>query len=381
MTLWKIFWSWFETTMEARATLAMVILVLFSVGFFLTTRNTGCALWVILVGLLGFLLYAYPLSNFFLLPVGIALFAWGVRIRTRKKPWDYIRAVATVPGGGIRRGLTAVEAAVLLEHGEANILTILTFGMIKKGILKVTSEKPFSVALSGGSLSDTFADMKKAHVPVRGYERDALKAIDAASGGLGDTDLSSVSFRETFGRLIKNVTDKVRGFDIAETRSYYQKIVARAWQEAGKGAASLRPEIFEASMDWMMLDVSFSDRMKKLDLGPSYRPLWIPRPAVAAAGGGGGILPAGGGPGPGPTIGDVAKSIAGRFENMGKSMAGFMDLGDKAGGGIDLSGLDKLTSDILKSAAKGSGSGGGGGGCACACAGCACACACAGGGR
>jgi hypothetical protein len=381
MTLWRLFWTWFKGSTNARMTMGTVILGLLTLGFFLTTRNTGCALWLVLAGVSGFLLYAYPASNFILLPPAVALLAYGVRVRTKKRGWDYIRAVATVPGGGIRRGLTAVESAVLLQLEEAKILTIMTFGMVKKGILKVTSESPFTVALAGGTLEATIEAMKKSHVPVRGYERDALKAIDAASGGLGDTDLSSVNFTKTLEDLIRHVTDKIRGFDVAETTSYYNKIVARAWKEAERGAASLRPEIFEASMDWMLLDKGFGDKVKKMDLGPSYRPVWIPRPAAAAAGGGGGLLSGGGGPGPGPGLGDVAKSIAGRFENMGKSLAGAMDLGGTAGGGIDLSGLDKLTSDVLKSAAKGAGSGGGGGGCACACAGCACACACAGGGR
>jgi hypothetical protein len=68
-------------------------------------------------------------------------------------------------------------------------------------------------------------------------------------------------------------------------------------------------------------------------------------------------------------------------------LAGKMDpisVGLKSSGLVNLSGVDKVTVDVLESLASSSGSGGGGGGgggCACACAGCACACACAGGGR
>jgi len=53
-------------------------------------------------------------------------------------------------------------------------------------------------------------------------------------------------------------------------------------------------------------------------------------------------------------------------------------LGISRQGVVDLSGVDKVTVDVLQGMAEGGGGGGGGG---CACAGCACACACAGGGR
>jgi hypothetical protein len=123
-----------------------------------------------------------------------------------------------------------------------------------------------------------------------------------------------------------------------------------------------------------------------------YRPMWIRPPIFIGGGfgggGGGGGAPSGGDPSVGgsTTFGDVAASFAGWTENTMGNLAdtispGSLQAETAAGGFVDLSGVDRVTSDFFEAMAEASAKGGSGGGGGCACAGCACACACAGGGR
>ena len=86
-------------------------------------------------------------------------------------------------------------------------------------------------------------------------------------------------------------------------------------------------------------------------------------------------------------FGDVAGSFSGWAETTMGGMAaailpGSMSIPAAKGGFLDLSGVDRVTSNVFEAIGKASSSGGGSGGSSsCACAGCACACACAGGGR
>ena len=384
ITVFDLAWRWFKHSAGARVVLGSALMLLFSIGFFLITNKTGCTLWALLAAGLGFLLYAFPASNFVILPVSIAALVIGIRVQRGKKGHDYIRAVVSVPGGGVKRGLTAVEAAALLDLPAPKVLTIMFFGMVKKGLTKIAAEKPFTVQLAGGTFQATHDLAKAKHIPVRAYEKEAMMEIDAAADKTGAAVLAQVKLDTTLEKLQRNVADKVTGFDIDRTKSYYNKITKRAWSEAQKGIASLRPEIFDASLDWMMLEPDFKQQWEGIDLGPGYHPVWLGGFSVSS--GSGGQIGAGlagmgvGGAGvPGIGVLDVTKSIAGKLETIGKSLVDSVGFPDLASKGIDLSGLDKLTSDILTSAR--SGSGGGGSGCACACAGCACACACAGGGR
>ncbi len=64
----------------------------------------------------------------------------------------------------------------------------------------------------------------------------------------------------------------------------------------------------------------------------------------------------------------------------GAIIPGSLSVSDGRGGVIDLSGFDRVTSDLFRALGEFAGEVGGGG-VGCAGGGCACACACAGGGR
>ena len=321
-----------------------------------------------------------------------------VMLKRRKN--KYLPPIAEVEGGGIKRGLTAPEAAVVLEEPLGKVLSLVVFGLLKKGVLVLANEKPFTV-----TVREPFAmqmEPKKQRlklrrerarqegVALRAYEEAFLDRLEKASG---DPPLADLDFTDELQTLVQNTADRLAGFDLSDTREYYQRIIARALKEA----EATVPESAKASttldrgLEWILLSESAGDVFDRYH----YRPPWYRRryyTGHTGGGGGGGILlPGGGGeagPGWSPTVGDAAAGYAGWAENVFGDMAGAIlpgSVGDAAKGGfLDLSGIDKVTGEVLEAMAESSGSsggGGGGGGCACACAGCACACACAGGGR
>jgi len=51
-------------------------------------------------------------------------------------------------GHGIKRGLTAVEAAVLMQQPMDKIFTMILFGLLKKGAAEVVTKEPLELKIS-----------------------------------------------------------------------------------------------------------------------------------------------------------------------------------------------------------------------------------------
>ena len=192
--------------------------------------------------------------------------------------------------------------------------------------------------------------------------------------------------------LITHTAERLKGFDLSDTKEYYQKIVKRALDQAKRiGDIPELEQYIDRHMQWMMIDDDYPTVFT--NRGYNYRPIWV-RPFASADRIG---IPSAGpstsgpsAPGGKTSFADVASSFAGWTENTAGNLASSILPGSLevkgSGGMVNLSGVDKVTGDIFKalgeaSSSGGGGSSGGGSSCACACAGCACACACAGGGR
>jgi hypothetical protein len=83
----------------------------------------------------------------FCLPLGIPAIVifFIVRGVIRASKPKYLPAVAQVEGGGIKRGLTAPEAAVILELPLTKVLLLVVFGMLEKGLIRQTDDNPLKV--------------------------------------------------------------------------------------------------------------------------------------------------------------------------------------------------------------------------------------------
>ena len=287
-----------------------------------------------------------------------AIIFFGIR-QNKIRRMKYLPPEVSVEGVGIKRGLTAPEAGLLLEMPLDKVLTMILFGLIKKGALEVSSRSP--------QLKFKVLDAVPADQP---YEKTFLASLDK-QGLAPEAKLQALMID-----FIKETNSKMKGFSRKETIAYYKSIVSQAWQQV---TAAQTPELktkeLEEQFDWMSMDPAYNDRMRsQYGTGYAYLPRWWERWGY----GGGQTTGGGGSTGKGPSI-EMPKLPGADFANrMTTGMEGF------AAGLVGK--VDSFTGKITDKTnpvpvSSGSGRSSGGGGCACACACAGCACACAGGGR
>lgn len=379
------------------------LLAVFGFTYFRFSHGTGIVLYLILGGLLAVFLLAVPEFHVAAWPALFSLLFFSESLLSRKKTKvSYLPAMATIEGGGIKRGLAAPQAAVLLEVPMSKVLTLVLFGLLRKGVLLKTADDPLQAEVAveyGHPRNERLRIAGEKGVVLHDYEHAFIDRLMAHRGPIKNCDLN-----EPLGGLVKSVVNRMAGFDLKETQEYYRLIIQRAWTEAESiGEVELRDEALDRSYEWILLDENWMDVFERwARRGYRYGPRWDrPRrtgqgPVIVIDGGGlprgatGGGSPTTSLPTPGTSrtsFGEVAASFVGWTENTMGSLASAIEpikMGldiPKSGGIVDLSGIDRFTGDVFKALAESGGKGGGGGGCACACAGCACACACAGGGR
>lgn len=380
MTKLGLLWKWWIENPPARFAVGIFSLVLFSIFFFRLTGGTGACIFIpLLIGLSIVWIFSPALEAIFL-PILIPVWIIAERVRKGCRR-DYLPAIASVPGGDIKRGLAVPEAAVIMEQPLGWVLTLVIFGLLKKRLVRQTAAEPLTVEILEEYDTEGRGERRKAAkangTVIRGYEQPFLDVIAEKPGKW----VEALDFRKAMKQLVTNIAKRMKGFDLEQTREYYKSIMAKAWQDAkGIGDLEMRTDFVDDNLMWLMLNEGYGEEFDTWHRGGYYyRPVWAgPAPAAAAA-------PTAPAPAVGgrTTLGDVTASFAGWAENTTGRLASTMDpvsVGLVPRGAIDLSGVDKVSMDMLESMAESSGSSGGGG-CACACAGCACACACAGGGR
>lgn len=300
------------------------------------------------------------------------LIVWGVSTAEKKRKLQYLPPKISIEGNGIKRGLTAVEAAILMEQPLEKILTMILFSIVRKGAAEVISREPLKI----NPLP------VPENVELRGYEKAFLEAMKQDSKKIQRNMLQDLMVG-----LVKEVSEKMRGFSRAETIAYYQDIIRRAWEQIeAANTPEVQSELFDKAMDWTMLDRKFEDRSRDVFSNrPVIVPAWWSRydPGVGKTSTTPSAKPVQVGHAPGtsslPSLpgADFAASIVGGVQSFASSIIGDVT--------SFTSGITEKTNPVPKSTSSWSGrsSGGGGSSCACACA-CACAgcaCACAGGGR
>jgi len=311
---------------------------------------------------------------------GVGLFIVGSivlgAVQGNKRKMKYLPPTMSVEGVGIKRGLTAVEAAIVLEKPLNKILTMIMFGLLKKRAIVVNQEDPLRLE-------------KVNPLPEREwreYEQGFLDAIKA-NGSLDEKVLQKMVIE-----LVKTVNKKMKGFSRKETIAYYRSIVDRAWEQVSAEATpEIKSQQFDQSLEWMMMDDEFEERAgRTFGSGPVilppwwvyYRP-WVPRVRSARQGGGTSSAPvsSGGGTGGGRTISlptlpgaAFASTVVGGIEHTAGSIVSRVEAFT---GGV----TQTTNPPPVRSSSSSTSHRSGGCACACACACAGCACACAGGGR
>jgi hypothetical protein len=116
--------KWFGESKQARVTLGVVFLALLAFLFFRFSGGTGFSVYAILSIASCVVFYYKPALHLAAMPVVVVLIGLNEWLLGRRKA-HYMPPIAQVEGGGIKRGLTAPEAAVLLELPVAKALSLV----------------------------------------------------------------------------------------------------------------------------------------------------------------------------------------------------------------------------------------------------------------
>lgn len=301
---------------------------------------------VLCFGLFGFMFVGLPIIS---------------AIQGSRRKLQYISPKIGIEGHGIKRGLTAVEAALLMETPLDKVMTMALFGVIKKGAATVVSREPLKVQATDPLPAD-----------LHDYESAFLSALKIEEPRARQTAMQNMMIA-----LVKSVSEKMKGFSRNETIAYYKNIMEQAWaQVSAADTPEVKSQKFDENLEWTMLDKGYDDRTRRTFTGPVIMPMWwghydpayrtAPTAAPAAS------IPTSSGRGFSTLPGaDIAASMVTGVQTFSSKVIGDLNTF-----------TSKVTGVTNPPPATSSYRGGrSGGGCACACACAGCACACAGGGR
>ncbi len=315
-------------------------------------------------------LFGFICTGGFLLFFILTIF--GSITAAKKRKLQYLPPKIAIEGHGVKRGLTAIEAAVLKELPLDKVMTMVLFSVLKKGAAEVVTKEPLALRSE-----------KPLPEGLYPYEIEFLRAFEEPNPAGRKRLLQTMMVG-----LVRRVTEKMKGLSRKETMAYYDAIMERAWQQVeAAGTPEVKSQVYDEVMGWTLLDREFDTRTTRtFGSGPVFLPQWWGRfdPGMRPIASNSGASMAGGGSVGGdrmininlPTLpgADFAASMANSIQNFSSNIIG------------DITGFTGAVTNVTNpppppSSSRSGWRGGGGGSCACACACAGCACACAGGGR
>jgi hypothetical protein len=263
---------------------------------------------------------------------------------------------------GVKRGLTAVEAAYLLDLKPPQLVTAILYSLLQKRAVWATENKP---ALKLKVLAPYENKTGTKEIPLRYYEIDFLNSL-RADGSLDEEKLAkAIMF------LRDTVEQKMQGFSRKDTVEYYRKIVTKAWTQVEQaGTPELASNAYDEQLLWLMLDPNQRGRTETVFQNRPFmpNPLWFwwwygytvyhPHPTVQ------------------PNINAPAQS-AKPPQMPGAEFANNIATAVEGTSNSIVKNLEKFANSIVPPPPKASHDPARkGADCVCACAACACACAC-----
>lgn len=307
--------------------------------------------------------------------IGLFVLVFYLSIKSAKKrSLQYLPPKIAIEGHGIKRGLTSVEAAVLMEQPMDKILTMILFSVLRKNAAEVISRDPLEIKMEETMPED-----------LREYEVNFLSAFREPK------TTRRTKLQDMMVSLVKSVGVKMKGFSRKETITYYEDIIKKAWaQVEAAETPEVRAEKYSEAIDWTMLDRDYDQRTRRtFGTGPVFMPHWwwradptIGRTSTVSAPSARPSVPSGGRSTtvtlPSLPGSNAAASVVNTVSALSAGVVGNLT-SFTSGVTSKTNPPPKPTSSSFGS--SGGRSSGGGSSCACACACAGCACACAGGGR
>ncbi len=107
--------------------LDLIVAVIAAIGFgwcyYRLFKGTGLLFGVVLELVIGMAVLNFPVVGIWV-ALGLGIAAFGLEVRHHQQRKAYLGAQMTYEGGGIRRGLTPVQAGVLFERSEGEVLEL-----------------------------------------------------------------------------------------------------------------------------------------------------------------------------------------------------------------------------------------------------------------
>lgn len=285
-------------------------------------------------------------------------------VGNNRRKLQYMPPRISIEGHGIKRGLTAVESAILLGEPLDKVMTMMLFGAIKKNAAQVLTRDPLQL----DAATPLPANLHE-------YEVNFLNAFKAENA-----TQRRILLQEMTVKLVRSVSEKMKGFSRRETIEYYRNIMETAWKQVeAADTPEVKGELYEKNLEWTMLDRDYDDRTRRVFTGPVIAPHWWGRydPTYSRP-----TSTTGGSSSSSPSMPSVPRLPGSDFASS--VVTGVQTFSQKVIGNVTdfTSRVTNVTNPPPKPSSTGGRSGGGGGrSCACACACAGCACACAGGGR
>ncbi|MDQ1280227.1 MAG: hypothetical protein QG670_1490 [Thermoproteota archaeon] len=181
----------------------------------------------------------------------VAIFIIIIR-RIRKAVYE--KPKVSIEALGAARGLTAVEAAVILGIKPVKVLTMIIFSLLLRRFATVKDIGP-PIRLE---LMDTAKNTGVSSPPIRYYEIDFLRAVQ------GDGLLDEKLLARTYLSLSDNVDRKLRGYSRADTVNYYKSVVEDGWKQVIRaGTPELKGDVIEQNIEWLLADEHYDQRFKQ----------------------------------------------------------------------------------------------------------------------
>ncbi len=274
------FFTWFAQNAAIRTLTGVLFFAMLGFVFIRLTGKLSLNLYFLLVAGLSVLFFISPVAHLFAL-IGLLIWMIAHELRRARLRRPYEPAVTLVESGGVKRGLTPAEAAVLLEMPVGTVAAVTLLGLLRKGALVIKGQKPLIVEVAaalqvrGAALEDQ-ADLRRRAAQSLGmiiqpYEETFLMQIEAQDG----EPVRSLNLVAPIRTLLRYTARRVVGHNLPETQTYYRQHLGRARHDVAHfGESPNGQKVRDHHFEWLLLDASFAA------LYADVHPAWLAQPEM-----------------------------------------------------------------------------------------------------
>ena len=162
---------------------------------------------------------------------------------------NYVSPSMSLEALGPRRGLTAVEAAYVLDFKPEEIITMVIFGLLKKRVIWIERVEPQIKIRIMPEYRDKTGTRE---TPLRYYEKMFLRAVRR------DGTLDEEKLARTYILIRDTVENKMRGYCRKDTIEYYRKTIEKAWREVKRAVTPGEiSQLYDKNLLWLLLDPEY----------------------------------------------------------------------------------------------------------------------------